>query len=119
MKDSSKIENRNKGIVGEIWATNYLKKQKYKILETNYSNKIGEIDIIAEKKGVIVFFEVKRRLTGMYGRPSEAVDKRKQAKIKTVAEMYLMMHNKFYNDVRFDVIEMFDDKINHIENAFE
>ncbi len=118
-KDLSKIKNKIEGSIGEIDAVKFLKQKKYRILETNYKNKIGEIDIIAEFEQKIIFVEVKRRSTLAYGRPSEAVDFRKQNKIKKVAEIYLMMKNKYYSDVRFDVIEIIDQKITHLENAFE
>lgn len=118
-KDVSKIKNKIEGTIGEIDAVSFLKQKKYRILETNYKNKIGEIDIIAEYDKKIIFVEVKRRSTLAYGRPSEAVDSRKQNKIKKVAEIYLMMKNKYFSDVRFDVIEIVDKEITHLENAFE
>lgn len=117
-KDYTKIKNNIEGKKGEIKAVLFLKKHGYKILETNFKNKIGEIDIIAEKDGVIVFIEVKNRSTYRFGRPIEAVDFRKQSKIKKVAEIYLMIKNKYYNDVRFDVVEVSNDNLEHIENAF-
>lgn len=117
-KDYTKIKNNIEGKKGEIKAVLFLKKDGYKILETNFKNKIGEIDIIAEKDGVIVFIEVKNRSTYRFGRPIEAVDFRKQSKIKKVAEIYLMIKNKYYNDVRFDVVEVSNDNLEHIENAF-
>ena len=117
-KDYTKIKNNIEGKKGEIKAVLFLKKHGYKILETNFKNKIGEIDIIAEKDGVIVFIEVKNRSTYRFGRPIEAVDFRKQNKIKKVAEIYLMIKNKSYNDVRFDVVEVSNDNLEHIENAF-
>ena len=112
------VKNKIEGTGGEILAVNFLKKKKYKILETNFSNHVGEIDIIAEKDGVIVFVEVKRRQTLQFGRPIEAVDTRKQNKIRKVAEIYLMLNDKSLADVRFDVIEILGDEINHVENAF-
>lgn len=117
-KDYTKIKNNIEGKKGERKAVLFLKKHGYKILETNFKNKIGEIDIIAEKDGVIVFVEVKNRSTYRFGRPIEAVDFRKQNKIKKVAEIYLMIKNKYYNDVRFDVVEVSNDNLEHIENAF-
>ena len=47
--------NKIKGDIGEVLAINFLKKQKYKILEKNYSNNFGEVDIIALEKNTIVF----------------------------------------------------------------
>ena len=110
--------NKIVGNAGEIIAQNFLKKKKYKILETNYSNAIGEIDIIALQKNVIVFVEVKTRSSNEFGRPCEAVTLYKQNKIRTVASYYLMIKGWSERDVRFDVIEVLDDEINQIENAF-
>ena len=117
-KDFRKMRNKIEGAGGEMMAASFLEDKKYKILEMNYSNVVGEIDIIAEKKKVIVFVEVKRRASNKYGRPAEAVDARKQRKIRKVAEMYLAEKHKELADVRFDVVEILDDEITHIENAF-
>jgi len=103
---------------GESLATNYLKKNKYKILETKYKNTIGEIDIIAKQKNVIVFVEVKSRTNDFFGAPSEAVNTHKQHKIRNVAMSYLKAIKKTDSLVRFDVIEVVGDTINHIENCF-
>ena len=110
--------NRAKGMTGENKAVEYLKKSKYKILETNFTCKQGEIDIIALKNDYIVFVEVKERETLEYGNPSEAVNTLKQNKIRSSAEIYLIKNKKIENPCRFDVIEIHGEKINHIENAF-
>lgn len=111
--------NKFQGAKGEELAAKFLKEKNFKILERNYSNKIGEIDIIAEDKGVLVFVEVKARETLQYGRPAEAVDFRKQQKLRGVAQVYLMSKNKIDCDCRFDVVEILGDKIlSHIANAF-
>lgn len=103
---------------GEILARKYLEQNNYKILKTNYKNKIGEIDIIAKDKNYVVFVEVKTRTSEKYGRASEAVDKHKQHKIRNVATVYLMQQKLLEGQVRFDVIEVYDESINHIKNAF-
>lgn len=113
-----KIFNRVKGLVGENVATQYLKKQKYKILERNYKNQIGEIDIIAKDKKVLVFVEVKARTSEMFGRPCEAVDFKKQQKIHSVASVYLKEHKLEDAEFRFDVIEVLGDEVNHIKDCF-
>lgn len=117
-KDLRKVENKIKGDIGEFDAVEFLKNKGYKILQTNYKTKFGEIDIIAQDGKVIVFVEVKRRSTLAFGRPIEAVDARKQQKIRKVAEFYLMIKHKSENDARFDVIEVLDTEINHEINAF-
>ncbi len=110
--------NKVLGLKGELEACEYLKKNKYKVLEKNYKNKLGEIDIIAKKKDVLVFIEVKARDTLSFGGPSEAVNLIKQRKIKNVASLFLLQNHIENKPLRFDVIEVIDKEINHIENAF-
>lgn len=114
MKEFNKI----KGDIGEIKACEYLKKHRYKILEKNYKNKVGEIDIIAMKKKILIFVEVKQRQTLEFGRPSEAVNEAKKHKIIKTAESFLKAYAGKYWGCQFDVIEVLGDEINHIENAF-
>ena len=83
--------NLAEGYRGENLAKNYLLNEKrYTILAQNYRNTVGEIDIIARDKNTIVFVEVKARETLAFGRPSEAVNYKKQQKIRRVAELYLV-----------------------------
>ncbi len=110
--------NKIKGDAGEKLACKFLKQSKYKILETNFKNKIGEIDIIAKCKNIWVFVEVKSRKSELFGLPAEAVGEKKQRKIEAVASEYLQK-NKIENaEVRFDVVEVLDGHINHIISAF-
>ena len=109
------------GKTSEIIAANYLKKKGYKILKTNYKNKIGEIDIIAKDKDYIVFVEVKARMSRAFGDPLEAIDEQKQWKIRSVANIYLMQNKQTEANCRFDAIAILgekDEDIRHIENAF-
>ena len=106
------------GKIGEAVAFNYLKQNDYKILETNFTCKMGEIDIIAKKDEIIVFVEVKARTTKKFGLPCEAVTPYKQHKIKLVATYYLQKTQNFDKICRFDVIEILGENINHIQNAF-
>lgn len=108
------------GDVGEKQAQKYLKKNKYKILETNYKNKIGEIDIICFDKveKQLVFVEVKAKSSDEFGLPREMVDERKQRKIRQVATAYLMSKNALDIDCRCDVIEILAGELTHIKNAF-
>lgn len=106
------------GGIGEKKSAKFLKKKGYKILEKNYKTKIGEIDIIAEKDGVIVFVEVKTRTDDSFGYAAEAVDRRKREKYFKVATEYLLKKQKIDSACRFDIIAIENDEINHIENAF-
>ncbi len=115
---STKQENRVKGDIGENKAVNYLTDKGYEILETNYKNKLGEIDIIAKDGERIVFVEVKARATAKYGYPREAVNEYKQRKIRMVAESYLKSKRLLNSYIRFDVIEILAGNITHLIAAF-
>lgn len=112
------MNNKQKGDIGESVAVSYLRMHFYKILERNFRAKTGEIDIIAKKKDYIIFVEVKYRKNISKGYPREAVTEFKQNQIRNTAMMYLMKHNLTESNVRFDVIEIIDKKIEHIKNAF-
>lgn len=111
------MNNVEKGRIGEIIAKNYLRLRFYKILETNYRRKTGEIDIIAKKGKYIIFVEVKYRKDTSKGFPREAVTSYKQRQIIRTAEMYII-ENNIKSDLRFDVIEILGKKVEHIKNAF-
>lgn len=113
------MNKRQTGAAYEIKAEEYLLGNGYKILERNFRNRSGEIDLIAKKGGQIHFVEVKYRTTAMYGSPLEAVDFRKQNQIRKVA-MYYLMKNKLseWTPCQFDVIAFEGEEMTHIENAF-
>ncbi|HEY8390450.1 MAG TPA: YraN family protein [Clostridia bacterium] len=111
-------QNVQKGRIGEARAEAYLKKIGYKILKTNYRCSSGEIDIIALDGKTLVFLEVKSRANTAYGSPSEAVNYKKQQHIAKAAVTYIKQNNLFDMPARFDVIEIIDDDIRLIKNAF-
>lgn len=95
------------GRLGESIAEEYLRKNGYIILENNFKvHKLGEIDIIAKHNECICFIEVKTRTGIDFGIPSEAVGRQKQAKIRRLAQIYIMKNGLFDHDARFDVIEI-------------
>ena len=106
------------GRAGEIKAAEFLEKKGFKILKTNFKTHLGEIDIIAEDNGTLVFVEVKTRSSDGYGAPSEAVDYKKREKYFKVASEYLVRENKSDSVCRFDVVEIEKGEINHIFDAF-
>ncbi len=115
----NKSFNTVSGSIAESQAVDYVKNTlKFKILETNHKNKIGEIDIIALDKKTIVFIEVKYSSSKMFGLPRERVNFYKQNKIRQVALAYLKMKSRMDSAVRFDVIDIVQDEISYIENAF-
>ena len=116
MRDSTAI-----GKKAEKTAAKYLRKLGFKILETNYRGRCGEIDIIAKDGKCLVFAEVKCRSASGHGRPEEFVDKTKQSKIVKTALEYLKRKGLDSADVRFDVlaIDSVSDEIGLIRSAFE
>ena len=115
MAQHLKIEN------GEQEAVKFLKKKNYKIIDQNFSCKIGEIDIIAYQKDTIVFVEVKTRKNNLFGTPGQAVNKSKQKDNKNRLILFTIK-NKYHENIRFDIVEVWFDKgikdINIIPNAF-
>lgn len=103
------------GNLGENFATAILFEEGYSILETKYTCRAGEVDIVAAKDGEICFVEVKTRQTDEFGRPAESVTKRKQRRIKAAATCYLQQKHLEEKYVTFQVMEVY---INQIENAF-
>ena len=104
----------------ENMAIHYLKKQKYKILARNFLCPAGEIDIIAYDKETkyIVFVEVKYRATQLFGRPLEAITPEKARKIRITSQVYLKLKGWLERNFRYDAIEIIDDELRHIVNAF-
>ena len=109
----------------ETDAVKHLKKLGYKILETNYRNRLGEIDIIANDRDTIAFVEVKARKSKAYGNPKWAITPKKQRKISMVALSYLKATRQIDTKARFDVVtvtlnsEDTTSTIDVIKNAFE
>ena len=115
------MQKNTYGKRSEIIASDFLKQKGYKILELNYKNKIGEIDIIAQDGEYLVFVEVKARLSQSFGNPLEAIDYKKQQKIRSVASLYLMQKRKIDNLSRFDAVSIIgieNPQIDHIIDAF-
>lgn len=114
------------GAWGEALAANYLQKKRYRIVATNYRCRFGEIDLIAANRKYLVFVEVKLRKSNRFANAQEYVDRRKQERLRTTAEVYL---SQFPTQLqpRFDVIEIYapegtattHPEIHHLEDAFQ
>lgn len=110
------------GNKGEDFAVKYLRKKGYRILKRNYKTPSGEIDIIAETHGTVVFVEVKTRTGNLFGAPLEAVGRTKQRRIMDTALHYLS-GLKDQPRVRFDIISVHmkdrSGEIEHLMDAFD
>ena len=111
------------GQQGEALTAAFLERKGYAILCRNYRCRSGEVDIIARKKKLICFIEVKTRRTDRFGQPEEAVTPHKQRKIGRAAQDFLLRHRLEDQPARFDVAAVDFSTgggiINYIENAFE
>ena len=114
------------GAWGEQIAAEYLRKKRYKLLAAGYRCRFGEIDLIVSDCKYLVFVEVKLRKSAQFAKALEYVDRRKQDRLRTTAEMYLSQ-NPTELQPRFDVIEIYAPEgmetvrpeIYHMEDAFQ
>jgi len=122
-----KQENFGKGRKSEEIAKRYLIDKEFGWIESNFENKIGEIDLVMTDKEALVFVEVKMKVGDKYGSPEEMIRKRKLWQIRRVAESYLVMRPEMarkYQKYRIDAvcIVMNENKsilrINHYENLY-
>ncbi len=113
------------GSYGEEYACRYLQDKGYKILEKNFRNRMGEIDLIAQDGQTTCFVEVKTRKSLHCGQPHESVHSGKQRKIAQMALSYLKYRYRTVEVLsRFDVISIYypadgAPKVEHIVNAFD
>ena len=113
------MNRRSIGKIGEDMAAAFLENKGIVILERNYRNRCGEIDIIAMEQDVLLFIEVKYRKNQKFGYPLESVGISKQEKIKHIA-LYYLKEKPLYmgSEIRFDCIGIMESGIEWIKGAF-
>ncbi|WP_422657311.1 YraN family protein [Paenibacillus sp. EC2-1] len=123
--DDKKDTRKLKGALAEAAAATFLMEKGYRIVEQNWRNRTGEIDIIGEYKDMLVFIEVRSRSGNLaFGTPSESVNQRKINQVRSMAEQYLHFKKHYDVPIRFDVVavilnsDMSVTSIEHIEQAF-
>lgn len=113
------------GKAGELAALQHLRSEGLIILEADWHCRIGQIDIVAEETGVLVLVEVKARRGTGFGLPQEAVDARKQRKLRLLLESYRQATGRQHQPCRIDVIAVILDaqlcvkSCEHIRNAVQ
>lgn len=113
------MNKRKTGESYEAKAAEFLITQDVKILEKNYRNRYGEIDLIGRDDTYLIFIEVKYRKDNNKGTPAEAVGFSKQRRICKVADFYRMTNGiGEFEAVRYDVIAYSSEKIEWYKNAF-
>lgn len=119
------MENQKQalGKEGERIAERYLRNKGYRLVERNYRCTVGELDLIALDRQVIVFVEVKARTDARFGGPLESVHWRKQRRMIKAAQFFLSQKRLHQREARFDVIGISfaggEPVVEHIQNAFD
>ncbi|MDO5131415.1 MAG: YraN family protein [Eubacteriales bacterium] len=120
MPESAPGQNRRVcGQQGEDMAADYLTRRGVRILARNFRDRDGEIDLVGEQDGTILFIEVKYRRDDRYGSPAEAVTAGKQKSICRTALYYLHLHHcPEQQPARFDVVSISGKDVQWLRNAF-
>jgi len=124
MKQSQIHMNRQElGRLGEKLAQKFLKKKGYRIKETNFRCRAGEIDIVAQQKDYLIFVEVRSKSNLDFGSPEESITQSKKQKLTASALTYISTHQGLPSSWRIDVVAIEIDqkgktrRIELIENA--
>ena len=112
------------GQLAENLAEQMLRSKGYRILERNFRIAGGELDLIAEDQGILVFVEVKARRGEKFGGTPYAITTRKKHQIIKLAQLYLSQRKFINTQSRFDAILVMgtdgdSPQLTHIEEAFE
>jgi putative endonuclease len=113
------------GAFGEDVAVQHLEAIGYQILDRNWRVQEGEIDVIAELEGEIVFVEVKARTSDLYGGPEDSITKQKSKRIIRASLAYLLEMERLESDWRVDLIGIHCTperellRVEHYENVIE
>jgi putative endonuclease len=98
------INRKKLGALGERIAKEHIEKLGYRIIETNFRCREGEIDIIAQEGEQLVFVEVRTRRGLDFGSPEESITVSKRQKLIEVAYAYLQSHEVLSPSWRIDVV---------------
>jgi putative endonuclease len=113
--------NYRKGQKGEEMAREYLEKKGFGLIMSNYVCKIGQIDLVMEDEGWLVFVEVKFKSDDLFGTPEEMFGKSKLAQVKRVATWFLMEKRevkKRFEKYRIDAVCILGDEIRYYRNVY-
>jgi putative endonuclease len=104
--DHTKAEHLKRGKDAEAACCNYLLSQGLKLVDRNFSCRLGEIDIIMRDNDMLVFVEVRFRKNNSFGDGLESITLSKQNKLRKTAELYMQQNSSQYKNARFDVVSM-------------
>ena len=119
------MDRQEVGRLGEKLAQRFLKRRGYRVRETNFHCREGEIDIVAQQRDCLVFIEVRTKSSLDFGTPEESITRAKKETLIASALTYVDTHQNLPSSWRIDVVAIeIDDKgkakrIELIENAIE
>ena len=105
------------GDVAEARAAVFLQNKGYRVVARNWCCKGGELDLVCDDKGTLVFVEVRARKDDRHGAAVETVRDLKRRRLIHAAEQYLVKHGDD-KPCRFDVIALTGEDVEHYEDAF-
>jgi putative endonuclease len=110
------------GALGERVAERWLRSKGWKVLQRRFRSGHRDIDLVAEREGMVAFVEVKARRGEAFGDPVEAVHWRKRRELWRSASVWISRHGRPNESYRFDVIAVLvrgaEVRIRHVEDAF-
>ncbi|WJH33255.1 YraN family protein [Paenibacillus sp. CC-CFT747] len=125
MKAAKPGSRREVGQKGEDLAAQFFTDKGSRVIRRNWRCRSGELDLIVEEEGILVFVEVRtRRATGRFGTPQESVDYRKQRQVRETAQVYLHQTGGHDRQIRFDLVSVMLDlkgdvlEVQHLPFAF-
>jgi putative endonuclease len=116
--DGRLTELQIKGKAGEDEALSYLVRQGLTLIERNFRCRGGEIDLIMQDGGEVVFVEVRKRSSRRYGGAAASVTAAKQSRLIVAAHMFLQRYRK-PAACRFDIVAIDQNAISWLKDAFE
>ncbi|HEX2191619.1 MAG TPA: YraN family protein [Acidimicrobiales bacterium] len=109
---------RQLGAHGEDRVAAWYEAHGYSVADRNWRCRQGELDLVARRRGVVVFCEVKTRSSTAFGAPVEAVTRTKQARLRVLAARWLEDSPVAAREIRFDVASVLEGKVEVLEGAF-
>ncbi len=106
------------GFVAGARAAEHLQKKGYRVVARNWCCRGGELDLVCEHRGTLVFVEVRARRDDRHGTPAETVRALKRRRLVHAAEQYLVAHGLDGRACRFDVVTLTGETVEHYEDAF-
>jgi putative endonuclease len=121
-RDVGRAYRQRLGARGEDRAADWYRAAGYKVVARNWRCAEGELDLVVERPGELVFCEVKTRTSDRFGVPAEAVTIAKRRRLRTLAARFLADHaldaGTAGRNVRFDVVAVSGSAVDVIEAAF-